>query len=394
MLPVAGAPWHRPIVRRRLNGRAIGTGTRRPQHGGMMVERTSASARERTDGPARRAWPAVLVAALLAATLASTPAGARADPVDPLGDELMRVTNLDRTALGKAALAIDPQLAWFARDLSFACPTNAGMVLRGRSQDMADRDYFEHSIIGCLRTDGSTMSALDIMYQVLDYRTTRGENIAWNMGYPTTGATYAYGCPLGGADGPDCAGTTTTPKTVEVAQRGFMQSSGHRNNILSGFDRFGCGSAVASDGARYYTCVFSLGGPAPLPAPTPTPIPTPTPDPTPDPTPVPTPAAKPTPSPAPDTARPSFIRLTGTRAVRAGHGRTIGATVADNRALGRLKVWVDGRRIRVWSPGSTRATRTVHVPASRLWRGRHTVRWTVRDAAGNVRSVTFRLYVR
>ncbi len=377
-----------------------------------MVEHPSASACDPRRGRARRAWPAGLAALLLLATMAAPPAGALADPVDPLGDELMRVTNLDRTALGKAALAIDPQLAGFARDLSFACPTNAGMVLHGRSQDMADRDYFSHSIVGCLRADGSTMSALDVMYQVLDYRTSRGENIAWNMGYATTGASYAYGCPLGGASGPDCAGTTTTPKTVEVAQRGFMQSSGHRNNILGGFDRFGCGSAVASDGGRYYTCVFSLGGPAPAPTPTPTPapiptpIPTPTPTPTPAPDPTPTPTPDPTPipppatppalapAPAPDTARPSFVRLTGTSAVRAGNGRRIGATVADDRALRRLKVWVDGRRIRVWSPGGTRATRTVYVPASRLWRGRHTVRWTVRDAAGNVRSVTFRLRVR
>ena len=115
-----------------------------------------------------------------------------------------------------------------------------------------------------------------------------------------------------------------------------------------------------------------------------------------DPTPDPTPAAipTPTPSPGPDTARPSFVRLTGTSDVRAGRGREIGATVADNRALRRLKVWVDGRLVRTWSPGGTRATRSVYVPASRLWHGRHTVRWKVRDAAGNVRTVTFRLYVR
>jgi hypothetical protein len=357
---------------------------------------------------------AVVAVALLAATGAAAPADVRADPIDPLGDELMRVTNLDRTSLGRTVLAIDPQLAGFARDLSFACPTDRSMVLRGRSQDMADRAYFSHSIVGCLRTDGSTMSALDVMYQVLDYRTPRGENIAWNRGYSTAAATYAYGCPLGGADGPACAGTTTTPKTVEVAQRGFMQSSGHRDNLLGGFDRFGCGSAVAADGGRYFTCVFSLGGPTPTatptptPAPTavPTPVPTPTPGATPEPEPVPTPVPTPTPAatptptptpvatPAPDTVRPTFVRVTGTSTVRAGSGRRIGASVADDRALRRLRVWVDGRLVRTWSPGGTRATRSVYVPAWRLGSGRHTVRWTVRDAAGNVRSVTVRLRVR
>lgn len=378
----------------------------------MPSDRSSVAEPACTDRRARRAWPAILSAVLLAATVTVAPAGVRADPVDPLGDELMRVTNLDRTAFGKVALAIDPQLAAFARDLSFACPTDASLVLRGRSRDMAERSYFSHSVLGCLRTDGATMSALDVMDQVLGYRTTRGENIAWNRGYPTTAATYAYGCPLGGADGPDCLGTTTTPKTVEVAQRGFMQSSGHRDNILRGYDRFGCGSALASDGGRYYTCVFSLGGPASTPTPTPTPTPmpevtpNPTPAPTPEPTadPTPTPEVVPTPDPAPvptpvptpppDTNRPSFVRLTGTSVVRAGHGRTIGATVADDRALRRLRVWVDGRLVRTWSPSGTRATRSVFVSASRLRQGRHIVRWVVRDAAGNVRSVTFRLYVR
>jgi hypothetical protein len=139
-----------------------------------------------------------------------------------------------------------------------------------------------------------------------------------------------------------------------------------------------------------------LPTPAPTTAPTPdpTPAPSPAPTPAPGPTPTPTPDPPPSPTPTPDTARPWFVRLTGTSDLRAGRGRTFGATVADDRALRRLKVWVDGRLVRAWSPGGTLAARSVHVPSSRLWRGRHTVRWTVRDAAGNVRSVTFRLIVR
>ncbi len=316
-----------------------------------------------------RRFVALAVAAIaILATVVVAPAGAGAATVDPYGDELMRLTNLDRGALGKAPLAIDPTLASFARDLSWTCPTSGALVLRGRAADMADRAYFSHYVSGCIGAGGTEMSVLDVMSQVLGYRAMRGENIAWNT-YGTESTTYAYGCAI---DGTGCKGTTTTPKTVEVAERGFMQSAGHRSNILNSFDRFGCGSSLAGSGRRYYACVFSLGGPAPTPTPTPTP----------------------SPSPAPDLTRPSIVRLTGTSAVGAGHGRTVGITVADNRSLRRLRVWVDERRMVTWTLSGTRATRSLYVPSYRLWLGRHTVRWTTWDAAGNSRSTWFRLYVR
>jgi len=316
----------------------------------------------------RRLAVLAVAALVLAGTMAAPPAAVRADAVDPLGTELMRLTNLDRGALGKPALAIDPTLAAFAHDLSFACPTNASLVLRGRSQDMADRGYFSHSITGCLRADGATASVLDIMADVLGFRTTRAENVAWNN-YGTEAAPYGYGC---APDGTGCAGSTPTIKTVEVAERGFMQSSGHRATILGGFDRFGCGSAFAADGRRYYACVFSLGGPAQSPAP----------------------AAVPSPPPAPDTTRPACGRLTGVSPVRAGNARTVAATVTDNRALRRLEVRIDGHLLRAWNLSGTRTIRSTTIPAWRLPAGRHLVRWTARDAAGNLRSTSFWLDVR
>jgi hypothetical protein len=69
-------------------------------------------------------------------------------------------------------------------------------------------------------------------------------------------------------------------------------------------------------------------------------------------------------------------------------------TVSDNRSLRRLSVRVDGRLVRAWTLSGTRATRSVYVPSYRLWHGRHTVRWAMKDAAGNYRSITIRLYVR
>lgn len=127
------------------------------------------------------------------------------------------------------------------------------------------------------------------------------------------------------------------------------------------------------------------------PAPTATPVATPLPSPSSSPA----PAALPSPAPAAiDATRPAFGRLTGVSPVRAGNARTVGATVTDNRALRRLELRVDGRLLRAWTLAGTRTVRSTTVPAGRLPPGRHLVRWTARDAAGNVRSTSFWLYVR
>jgi hypothetical protein len=397
----------------------MGTPGTSREHPAMTSDRQPAPAsRAAEPRRPRRLVPAALAALILAGAIAVAPGGVGATAADPLGDELMRLTNLDRTALGKAALVVDPTLASFARDLSFACPTKSSLLLRGRSQDMVDRDYFSHSIVGCLKSDGTTMSALDVMSSVLKYNTYRGENIAWNS-YPTTIATYSYGCAI---DGTGCKGTTAAPATVAAAQQGFMRSSGHRANILGSYDRFGCGSAVTATGRRYYTCLFSLGGPplaTPAPTPTPTPIPTAAPTATPDPEPVPSgepeptpavepspaaepvpaatpaPPATPAPTPAPDLTRPTFVRLSGvSTAVRRGSSRTVGAIVTDNRALRRVRLWVDGRLVRTWTVSGTRASRSYTIPSWRLRYGRHTVRWGATDTAGNTRYTYIRVYVR
>ncbi len=247
-----------------MNGRAMGL-TAAPRHSAPMDADPAAIA-----GPpaGRRRPPAViaLVVVALLAAVAGAPVARAATAADPLGDELMRLTNLDRTALGKAALTIDPTLAEFARDYAFSCPTKPSMTIRGRAQDMADRDYFSHDVAGCLKADGSTLGALDAM-AALGYGGARAENIAKNS-YATGAATYTVGCAL---DGSGCASSTPSISTVAVAQRGFMNSDGHRRNILGSYDRFGCGSALGADGWYYYACVFSLGGPAVAPAPTPPP---------------------------------------------------------------------------------------------------------------------------
>jgi Cysteine-rich secretory protein family len=313
------------------------------------------------------AGSSVLLVAILATGLAA-PVGAAT--ADTLGSELMRLTNLDRTALGQPALAVDSTLVGFAQGLAWTCPGTT-MVLAGRSVDMARRDYFSHSIKSCLKSDGTTYGSLDVMSVAFHYATPRGENIAWNRGYSISDtASYGTGCPLG-AVGTDptsgCAGATSTILSVAIAQRGFMNSSGHRSNLLADYDRFGCAAAVAADTGVYYTCVFSLGGPT---------------------------------SVVTDAVLPRVTSETGNgHAYPRSHVRGFSATFSDNDGLRAGSVYLDGVRIKSWAfDGSIRSYRAyVSISAGRMRSGYHTLIWHSVDNAGHVSTyadgkVRFRAY--
>jgi uncharacterized protein YkwD len=155
-----------------------------------------------------------------------------------------------------------------------------------RSKDMVDRDYFGHTILGT-------------SYQVYHYYDTNGlawtsggENIGWNAGYADADSPVAI-------------------------NDGFMNSTGHRTNILNTAWTHGGVGAYGADGVtwsgsvrdmRMYTQLFvklkSGSPPPPTPAPTqppatPKPTAKPTPKPTPKPTAVPTAAPTATPHQAP-----------------------------------------------------------------------------------------------
>ena len=298
-----------------------------------------------------------LVAALAAVASIGTLASAR--PVaatDSLGAELMRLTNLDRNALGKSTLAVDSGLADLAGSRAFNCPSNGSMTVSGRAADMAARDYFAHTVKGCLKSDGSEWGSLDIMYTVFGYNTARGENIAWTGYSSSTTESYAIGCALGASSG--CpGGTTDTITSVSHAERMFMNSSGHRANILGNYDRFGCGSGRASDGSAYFSCLFSLGGSAGTSATTST-----------------------------DTTRPRVTYQTGKGATYAyGYSRRFYATVSDAGGLRAAKVYIDGHRLMTWywSTGPTSSRRSILISSSLLRRGTHTLIWHAYDRAGN-----------
>jgi uncharacterized protein YkwD len=179
--------------------------------------------------------------------------------------QLLTLTNQARASAGLRALKVDSTLASLAR---------------WRSKDMITRNYFSHNI---------PPSGYNI-FHVLDqkhycYRIA-GENIGWNN-YPDNIATA-------------------------VIQQSFMNSPGHRSNILGkSWDVVGIGAYKGPTGKKMWTVIFAdrCGGtsPAPKPTPKPTPKPQPTtrPRPTPRPTPKPTPRSTPraqpaTPSPTPD----------------------------------------------------------------------------------------------
>lgn len=98
-------------------------------------------------------------------------------------------------------------------------------VARAHSQDMVDHDFFAH-----VNPSGDDpfhrMAGAGITYS------TAGENIAWN----------------------------NYPNSVETAVDGWMNSAGHRNNILNAnFTMAGLGVAHDGAGGYYFTQVFTDG---------------------------------------------------------------------------------------------------------------------------------------
>jgi uncharacterized protein YkwD len=184
--------------------------------------------------------------------------------------QMIRMTNQARASAGLRTLKVDATLT---------------SVARWRSKDMIVRNYFSHTIPG----SGNVFHVLDTKGYCYKLA---GENIAWN--------TY-----------PDDVATAT-------AQNGFMNSPGHRENILGKtWDVIGVGAYKGPDGKKMWTVLFadrcgSTTPPKPKPKPTPKPRPRPvvakpTPRPTPRPTTKPRPTATPTPTPTPTSTVPAGV---------------------------------------------------------------------------------------
>jgi uncharacterized protein YkwD len=164
--------------------------------------------------------------------------------------QLVALTNQSRAAAGLKSLKVDSTLT---------------AIARSRSKDMIVRDYFSHSIPPSGKNVFSILDAKGYCYAIA------GENIGWNN-YPDDVAT----------------------KTVH---RMFMESSGHRANILGKrWDVIGVGAYKGPTGKKMWTVIFAdkcgstkttttktstkstpkaTPRPAPKATPKPTPVPTP-----------------------------------------------------------------------------------------------------------------------
>ena len=119
--------------------------------------------------------------------------------------QVASLTNSERKAKGLSALTLDNQLSKLARL---------------KAEDMAKKGYFSH-------TSPTYGSAFDMMNKYgVSYRTA-GENIAKGQ------------------------------KTAESVMNGWMNSSGHRANILSSaYTNIGVGYAKDSRGNTYWVQIF------------------------------------------------------------------------------------------------------------------------------------------
>ncbi len=159
---------------------------------------------------------------MLAFALVATGAGLLALPGRALGwtddsfssaaeQQLFALTNQARASAGLSTLHWDSTLSGLAR---------------WRSQDMATRDYFSHSIPPSGEMVFAVMDQQGYCYKMA------GENIGWN-------------------DWPDDQATQTV-------QDDFMNSTGHRQNILgSAWNVAGIGAYKLADGRKFYTVLFA-----------------------------------------------------------------------------------------------------------------------------------------
>ncbi|MEO5939627.1 MAG: CAP domain-containing protein [Candidatus Limnocylindrales bacterium] len=174
--------------------------------------------------------------------------------------KLVSLTNQARAAAGLRALKVDSKLT---------------AIARSRSKDMIVRDYFSHTVLGTSYNVFHILDTKGYCYKIA------GENIGWNN-YPDDLAT-------------------------STVQRQFMDSAGHRANILGkAWDVVGIGAYKGPTGKKMWTVLFAdrcgsttTSTPKPTPRPTPKPTAKPRPATTPRPVATPRPTQKPTPTPTP-----------------------------------------------------------------------------------------------
>jgi hypothetical protein len=158
---------------------------------------------------------AIITAAGLALLhLAGTPGVAKANGGED--SQLFSLTNGDRASNGVHSLVFSGTLENIGEGASYNCN---GIHVNGRSDDMIQRNYFAHPILGCGQLVFSMMQAYGVRYR------SAGENIGWESGSSS---------PAG------------------YINSAFMNSSDHRANILDGnYTEMGVGSDESAPGVTW-----------------------------------------------------------------------------------------------------------------------------------------------
>lgn len=205
------------------------------------------------------------------------------DILQPAELEVFNIVNQERAINNLNMLSIDASLTAAAR---------------AHSQDMSQQNYFSHT---SLDGRGPGQRITDAGYSWNTY----GENIAAGFSTP------------------------------EAVMNAWMNSSGHRANILgANFCDLGVGHEAAGN---YWTQDFGRKqgtGSCPNPDPVPDPDPTPDPDPIPDP--------EPTPEPTPDPDQPVQLELDIKNSFSLGQNETIEYVVSVPENATNLRVSIDG----------------------------------------------------
>ncbi|MCH8868976.1 MAG: CAP domain-containing protein [Chloroflexi bacterium] len=154
--------------------------------------------------------------------------------VRQLAERVHALINAERNKNRLGPLAFDSKIASIAQN---------------HSVDMALNDYFAHdNLQGLDPTDrGATVGYDCIKRYGTRYTFGLAENI--HQGWLYSSTTYFNGVPI--------RDWNTQDELTVVAVRGWMNSAGHRENILTDtYDRSGVGVAIAEDDKVYITQNF------------------------------------------------------------------------------------------------------------------------------------------
>jgi len=169
---------------------------------------------------------AVLASVMVGLGLWARPAAAAQSSV---AADLLALLNRDRAAAGLSPLAWDARLAAVGESAPYS---GCGFAVHGRAEDMIERNYFAHPILGCGgRNVFAMLAAAGIGYRIA------GENIGWVAGLSDPAAQASW------------------------LHQQFMASPEHRANILDpAFTSVGIGSWSTAAGQSWTGAGVPLTG--------------------------------------------------------------------------------------------------------------------------------------